>query len=83
MPITGRVRSNSLPDIEHPRFSLEIKHRNKIPLWLYDALDQAEQAAKEGRMPVAIIHESGRNHDEDLVIIKLSDFETLIEDNDD
>lgn len=78
VPITGRARG-STPDIEHPILSLEIKHRASIPKWIYDALDQAIKSKKTGQVPTVIIHESGRNHDQDLVVLTLSEFEKFLD----
>lgn len=39
VPITGRNRG-SAPDIAHPVFSIEVKHRAKLPKWLKDDFDR-------------------------------------------
>jgi hypothetical protein len=36
---------------------------------------QAIAAQRDGQMPVVILHESGAQHADDLVLMRLSDFE--------
>lgn len=72
-PISGRQRGDKA-DIEHPTLSLEIKHRKKLPDWIWDALDQAEKSKKNGQTPVVILHENKKHHDNDVVVLKFSDF---------
>ncbi|GIV60031.1 MAG: hypothetical protein KatS3mg043_1120 [Rhodothermaceae bacterium] len=74
VPVTGRSRGD-VPDVDHAWLSIEIKHRSRLPSWIEDALRQAEAAARDGQLPVAILHERGRNHDQDLVVLRLRDFE--------
>lgn len=76
VPITGRARG-SAPDIAHPWLSIEVKSRRKLPLWLLDAISQAEAAAGEGQLPICIIHKVGQRHVDDIVILKLCYFETI------
>lgn len=38
IPITGRVRDHGLPDIQHKKYSIEVKHRKVMPKWLSDYL---------------------------------------------
>ncbi|GAP05911.1 hypothetical protein ATHL_00752 [Anaerolinea thermolimosa] len=75
VPITGRARG-SAPDVAHTWLSIEVKHRKRLPRWLADAIDQAVAAAVEGQLPIVILHESGQRHDNDLVLTRLSDFES-------
>jgi len=73
VPITGRQRGDS-PDVAHPWLSVECKHRKRLPAWILDAMDQARAAARLDQLPVAILHESGRRHDDNLVLVRLGDF---------
>lgn len=89
VPVTGRQRG-SAPDIDHEWLSLEVKHRKSLPQWVDDALDQAVASADSAarfkradgemcdrpfrKLPVAIFHESGRNHKDNYVVIKMGDF---------
>ncbi len=55
VPVSGRARGYA-PDVEHARLSIEVKSRKWLPVWLEDALCQAEESAKEGQVPVAVLH---------------------------
>ena len=76
VPITGRQRG-SAPDIEHPRFSIEVKDREKLPSWLHDAMDQAVASIRNGKVPVVILHAKGMQHADDFVMMRLGDFRTM------
>jgi len=73
VPITGRQRG-SAPDVEHEWLSIEVKHRKKLPEWLHDAMDQAVKSQKNGQVPIVVLHQSGKHHDNDYVVLKMSDF---------
>ena len=52
-----------------------MKHRDKVPDWLKEAMAQAvRNSPGADHLPIAVLHESGQRHSEDLVIIRLSDF---------
>jgi hypothetical protein len=74
-PVSGRQRG-ATPDIRHPTLSVEVKSRKKLPNWLEDALQQAEAASRDGQLPVAILHETGRNYRDALVVMRLGDLKT-------
>lgn len=74
VPITGRQRGD-VPDVAHDWLAIEIKHKQKLPDWVKDALDQAIASNPTGsKLPVAILHESGERFDQAMVVIKLGDF---------
>lgn len=73
VPITGRQRGD-VPDVAHDVYSLEIKHRKVIPAWIENAMAQARAAARPGQLPLAIIHQHGRRHADNLVVLRMSDF---------
>jgi len=79
VPVTGRARGD-VPDIDHDRFALEVKHRRLLPAWLYDAMNQAIASRKGLRIPVVILHQHGKHHDHDLVVLQLKDFMEIIKD---
>ena len=54
--------------------AVEVKHRKRLPAWLKDALTQARTGAGE-RLALAILHESGQRHADDLVVLRLGDFQ--------
>ena len=70
-----RTGSNgeSRRDVEHPHWSIEVKHRKVLPQWLHDAMGQAEREA-DGRIPIVVLHEKGLKYDDSYVIIRLLNF---------
>lgn len=74
VPITGRQRGDA-PDVAHPWLAIEVKCRQSFPAWLHEALAQARAAARPGQVPVAVLHEAGARHAEDIVCLRLADFE--------
>ena len=78
VPVSGRSRGDA-PDIAHPRLSIECKHRKSLPAWLLEAMAQAVTCAGPDQIPVAILHEHGRRHDDDLCLIRLADLAGLLE----
>ena len=73
VPITGRQRGD-VPDVAHPLYSVEVKHRQSIPAWLKDAVSQAVAASTPQQIPIVVLHEAGQRHGNDLVVIPLSEF---------
>jgi hypothetical protein len=54
-------------------------HNNKsLPAWIKDAMAQAEAAARDGKVPVVVLHERGQRHADDLVVLRLGDLEELL-----
>ncbi len=73
IPVTGRQRGDA-PDIEHPTLSIECKSRKKLPAWIENAMRQAETSAKDGRLPVVVLHQDRAPYAESLVVLRLDDF---------
>jgi len=73
VPVSGRGHGDS-PDIHHERLSMEVKSRRKLPAWLEDAMRQAEVSARDGQLPVAVLHQDGRKYRDSLVVLRLRDF---------
>ena len=73
VPVSGRSRGDC-PDVEHPTLSIECKSRKKLPAWMEDAMRQAEAAAKNGRLPVVVLHQDRTPYGEGLVVLRLNDF---------
>ena len=63
------------PDVVTDWLAVEIKHRRRLPAWLKDALTQARTGADEQRLAIVILHEAGLRHADDLVLMRLADFE--------
>ncbi len=73
---TSKVgQGTNAPDVETDAWSIEVKHRQELPLWLTEALAQAARNASDGKLPLVVLHESGRRHVDDLVVLRLGDFE--------
>lgn len=73
-PITGRVRDKGLPDIEHDKFSIEVKHRESLPSWLVDAMDQAIQSKRSPEhIPIVVLHQKGVKYEDSIVLIAVKD----------
>ena len=62
------------PDVVNDWLVAEVKHRRRLPQWLITALTQAKTGAGE-RLPIVVLHESGQRHSDDLVVLRLADFE--------
>jgi len=74
VPVTGRQRGDA-PDIAHALYSIEVKHKKKLPEWLHDAHDQAvKSSSKRKKVPVVILHETGKPHSKDYVVLQMRDF---------
>ncbi len=82
VPVSGRARGDG-PDIAHPRLSIEVKHRRSLPAWLHDAMWQAIACAGPDQIPVAILHQHGGRHDDDLCVLRLADLRDATADVDD
>lgn len=77
VPVSGRQRGD-VPDIAHGRLAIECKHRQRIPAWLTDAMRQAEAAARDGKLPVAVLHAQGGRHDANLCVMTLDTLVALL-----
>jgi hypothetical protein len=73
VPVSGRGRGDQ-PDIAHPWLALEVKDRATLPVWLLDALPQAEASGTPAQLPVAVLHRAGDRHDHALIVLRLADF---------
>ena len=73
MPVTGRQRG-SAPDIEHRLYSIEVKHRKKLPEWLADAMRQAVASMKPDQLPIVVLHQHRQEIGDSYVVVKLKDF---------
>jgi hypothetical protein len=78
VPVSGRTRGD-VPDVAHHRLSIEVKSCKTLPAWLLNALAQARAATKDGRVPVAVLHQDGQQYRDALVVMRLADFVELLE----
>jgi hypothetical protein len=61
-------------DVSTPLMSVEVKERVKIPIFLSKTVQQAETNCEKGKIATVVLHEKGKGHDKDLVIMRLRDF---------
>lgn len=64
------------PDVEGEDIVIDTKHRENLPLWIKEPLQELQKQAEE-RLSLVIWHEKYANHDDDLVVMSLKDFERL------
>lgn len=74
IPVSDK-RSDS--DVLAPYLTVEVKHRKQIPNWIAHAIAQATAAATDDRLPIAILHESGKRGDNDTVFMSMTTFEMM------
>jgi hypothetical protein len=77
VPVTGRQRGDA-PDVTHKNLSIEVKHRKALPAWLLDAMDQANASRSPGQVAIAVLHASGSQYDQSLVLMELEPFSRLL-----
>src|SRR5579883_356937 len=79
LPVNGR---GNQPDVRHPWLAIEVKHRRTLPRWLKDGVIQARRAAASAsigqQLPIVVLHEHGSPHADDLVVLRLDDFEAWL-----
>ena len=62
--------------------SVEVKHRESIPQWLIDAVDQSEtEAYSNGYLPVVILHPKGWGYTDSIVLCRYGKLLKWIENN--
>lgn len=76
VPVTGRQRGDA-PDVLHPLFSIEVKHSEKLPDWLFDAMRQAEASKRNGQMPLVVLHQKGAPVPMSFAVVRLADLVEL------
>ena len=65
-------------DIEHPKWSIEVKHRKLLPQWIHSAMEQAVIEA-EWRLPMVVLHEKQMKYEDSYILLKLKHFKELID----
>ena len=62
-------------DVQHNLYSIEVKSRKSFVAdnWM----NQCKKNNKENKIPLVVVHKTGRDHENDLVIISLKDFMNL------
>jgi hypothetical protein len=62
-------------DVDAGWVAVECKERETLPTWIKAALGKANSKAKDGQLAIVVLHELGQRHDNDLVVIRLADFQ--------
>jgi hypothetical protein len=64
--------------VEHDQLSIECKHRESVPKWIKNAMDQAEASIKsKDQVPIVVIHEKNQRRENDLVVMKMKHFQEI------
>ena len=66
-------------DVVTPALVIEVKHRQRLPQWLLEAVAQAGAQAETGKTPVVVLHQHRQHYAESLVVMRLSDLQALLE----
>ena len=77
VPVSGRARGDA-PDIAHPDYSIEVKHRKSLPAWLHDAFAQAKASKIGEQLPIVVLHENRQAYDDSYVVVRLADLAQFI-----
>ena len=72
--VSNHALGQQTPDVETTAFSVEVKSRKTLPGWIEAAMCQAEDNASDGKLPLVVLHQVGRRHDNDLVMVRLGAF---------
>lgn len=72
VPLSGRAPSLKGDVRVDDWLVVEVKHRQRLPRWLMEALAGVREAAGPGRLGIVVLHERGRRHA--LVLASLRDF---------
>jgi hypothetical protein len=68
-------RGTNTEDVAHEWLSIECKHKKELPTWLKLAMWQAKTNADADKLPVVVLHENGQRHADNLVVIRMADFQ--------
>lgn len=63
-------------DVQHELWSVEVKSRVKFSGEGF--MQQAVKNCPQGKTPIVVVHIHGRQHSNDLVIIRMKDFEAYL-----
>lgn len=60
------------PDGISDAYAIEVKHRDSLPLWLKDAVEQAQENGVlrcPEKLPIVVLHEKGGEYLQSIVIV--------------
>lgn len=63
------------PDVTNDWLVVECKHRQQLPKWIVEAVEQARSYANGAQLGVAVLHELHKHQKNDLVVMKWGDFQ--------
>jgi hypothetical protein len=66
-------------DITHPVLSIEVKHGKQIPVFVQNAVGQAEINSPSGKIPVSIFHPYGWKVGDSVVCMSLDSLTKLLQ----
>lgn len=69
-------RGVATADVSTDWAAIECKERKTLPQWLEGAMSQAVKAAEPDQLPLVVLHRKGQRSDNDMVVLRLSDFLT-------
>ncbi len=55
-------------------WSVEAKHRKRLPAYIADGMRQAEVQATGGQIPVLGLHQKGDKYEQSYIVMRLSTF---------
>jgi hypothetical protein len=70
-----RLGTLGAQDVETSLFSIEVKSRARFVGEAF--LSQARSHCPTGKIPMAVVHLHGRRHADDIILLRMSDFEDL------
>ena len=76
VPVSGRQRGDN-PDVRHPVYSIEVKHTEKLPDWMFDAMQQAEASKRNEQVPLVVLHQKGMSISASFAVVRLADLVEL------
>lgn len=71
---TRRTGAGGSADVRTEWLVAECKSWRALPARVVDALRQAERAARDGQLAIAVIHQVGGRRRDDLVVMRWRDF---------
>lgn len=62
----------------HRGLSVECKERQRLPVFIYNCMAQAERNA-DGDTAMVVLHECGADHGKDIVMMRYAEFKAILE----
>ncbi len=68
-----RMAGSGRRDLDGGWYSVEVKERASLPLWLTGGMEQAERLARGDQVAILVLHPLGWRQDDDLLVVRLRD----------